>query len=42
MARVDAFYLDDPTSGSRRMVHYLGTPEKQIADQLVFSQRPGG
>jgi len=23
MARIDALYLDDPTTGSRRMVHYL-------------------
>ena len=34
MARIDALYLEDPCSGSRRMVHYLGEEGIPISDRV--------
>jgi putative transposase len=33
MARIDALYLEDPCSGSHRMVAYLARDEIPICDQ---------
>ena len=35
MARIDAFYLDDPCSGSRRMVEYLAREGIPISRDCV-------
>jgi hypothetical protein len=37
MARIDAIYLEDPSSGSRRIVHYLGIEGIPISRDRVRS-----